>query len=40
MRLQAVRLLFPAVLLASCVAQADDVDWTKYKMSVEVTFSG
>ena len=40
MKLQGMKLLFPAMLLASCVAQADAVDWTKYKMSVQVTFSG
>ena len=39
MKLQGMKLLF-TVLLASCVAQADAVDWTKYKMSVQVTFSG
>ncbi len=39
MRLQGMKLLFPAMLIASCVAQADAVDWTKYKMSVQVTFS-
>ena len=40
MKQQGMKWLLAIVLLASCVARADAVDWTKYKMSVQVTFIG